>query len=106
MDDDFNILEQWSLPQALLARMTPMSNSGGSWGPDGYLYLTGHDHPEIYVMAVPESGDELSWVATVEVEGLNGQGIAWDRSGPARELWGVVRDSNEVLRIRMPAIKP
>ena len=23
-----------------------MSNSGGSWGPDGLLYCTGHDHPE------------------------------------------------------------
>ena len=104
LDDAFGIEQSWSLPQDLLARMRPMSNSGGSWGDDGYLYLTGHDHPEIYVMAVPASGEELLWVATVIVEGFNGQGIAWDRSGPEQELWGIIRASNEILRIRMPPI--
>jgi len=104
LNDAFGIEQSWSLPRDLLPRMRPMSNSGGSWGDDGYLYLTGHDHPEIYVMVVPENGDELVWVATVTVTGFNGQGIAWDRSGPDRELWGIIRASSQVLRIRMPAI--
>lgn len=104
MNDEFTILQQWSLPDALLARMTPMSNSGGSWGPDGYLYLTGHDHPEIYVVAAPDAGAELAWIATVAVDGLNGQGIAWDRSTGDRELWAVQREDRQVLRLAMPAI--
>ena len=41
MNDAFQILQRWTLPEEILARMTPMSNSGGSWGRDGFLYLTG-----------------------------------------------------------------
>jgi hypothetical protein len=104
LNDTFGIEQSWSLPQELLSRLRPMSNSGGSWGADGYLYLSGHDRPEIYVMSVPEHGEELVWVATVTVPGFNGQGIAWDRSRPGRELWGIIRASNQVLRIRLPAI--
>ncbi len=54
--NEFLVLEAWTLPLEVLDRMRPMSNSGGSWGPDGYLYLTGHDHGELYVMEIPEFG--------------------------------------------------
>lgn len=105
MDDDFRVLEQWSLPAALHPRLTPMSNSGGSWGKDGYLYLTGHDYPEIYVMQIPATGGTLEWVATVHVPGLNGQGIAWDRSVTEPVLWGILKSRSEVYRIQMPTIE-
>ncbi len=104
MDDQFQILEQWSLPAALHPKMTPMSNSGGSWGNDGYLYLTGHDYPELYVMRIPASGGTLDWVATVHIPGLNGQGIAWDRTDEGNKLWGILKEDEEVYRIRMPQI--
>ena len=104
MDAAFNILERWTLPASLLERLRPMSNSGGSWGQDGYLYLTGHDLPEIYVMALPGDGSELRWVATVTVPGYSGQGIAWDRSAESRDLWGINRAGREVLRLRIPVI--
>ncbi|MCB1664636.1 MAG: hypothetical protein KDI28_02610 [Pseudomonadales bacterium] len=104
MDDAFRILEQWSLPAALYPRLTPMSNSGGSWGADGYLYLTGHDYPEIYVMRPPVTGGTLEWVATVHVPGLNGQGIAWDRTIAEPVLWGILKSRSEVYRIHMPKI--
>jgi len=104
MDDEFNILEQWRLPEDLLPRLRPMSNSGGSWGPDGYLYLTGHDHPEIYVMTIPEAGQILKWETTVVIEGFDGQGIAWDRSENNSVLWGILRDSSEVVQLLMPTI--
>lgn len=32
---DFRIVESWTMPQSLLVRFEDMSNSGGSWGPDG-----------------------------------------------------------------------
>lgn len=105
MDDAFRILEQWKLPEALHPKLTPMSNSGGSWGDDGYLYLTGHDYPEIYVMRLPAAGGTLDWVATVHVPELNGQGIAWDRTVDGRELWGILKNGSRVFRIGMPPIE-
>jgi len=106
LDQDFSVLQQWALPDEILARMSPMSNSGGSWGTDGYLYLTGHNYPEIYVMRVPETGSTLDWVATVAVPGLDGQGIAWDRTATDRELWAILRNNRQVLRIQMPELPP
>jgi len=103
-DDDFEILQSWSLPAEILRRMSPMSNSGGSWGSDGYLYLSGHDDPEIYVMALPEAGSELDWLATVRLPGLNGQGIAWDRSIEDSILWAILRSTRQVLKIEMPVL--
>lgn len=103
-DDDFEVLQSWSLPAEILRRMSPMSNSGGSWGGDGYLYLSGHDDPEIYVMALPEAGSELDWLATVRLPGLNGQGIAWDRSIEDSILWAILRSTRQVLKIEMPVL--
>lgn len=103
-DDDFQVLRSWSLPAEILRRMSPMSNSGGSWGSDGYLYLSGHDDPEIYVMALPEAGPELDWLATVRLPGLNGQGIAWDRSIDGNILWAILRSTRQVLKIEMPVL--
>ncbi len=104
MDDQFQILEQWAIPAALHPKMSPMSNSGGSWGPDGFLYLTGHDYPEIYVMQIPATGGTLDWVATVHIPGLNGQGIAWDRTVEEAVLWGILKSDKEVYRIEMPTL--
>lgn len=103
-DDDFRITAAWTLPIEILDRVRPMSNSGGSWGPDGLLYLTGHDHGEIYVMQIPEAGSTLDWVASVEVPVLEGQGIAWDRSVPGRFLWGINKGERKVVKIKMPEI--
>jgi len=106
MDEQFRVLARWTLPQGILERIAPMSNSGGSWGPDGYLYLTGHDHPEIYVVQVPARGMELRWVATVEAPGIHGQGIAWDRSSDGRILWGIRKRDRKVLQMDIPEIAP
>jgi hypothetical protein len=104
MDDEFAILERWIIPPQLMARMMPMSNSGGSWGADGYLYLTGHDYPEVYVTAIPAAGSQLEWIATVQVSELNGQGIAWDRSTQSPILWSILRRTREVFQVNMPEV--
>ncbi|WGL16499.1 hypothetical protein PVT68_17265 [Microbulbifer bruguierae] len=106
MDDDFRVLQRWTLPASILERIAPMSNSGGSWGADGYLYLTGHDHPEIYVVQLPEQGAALQWVSTVLAPEIHGQGLAWDRSGPANTLWGIRKRDRKVFRMQMPEILP
>lgn len=106
MNDQFQILEKWQLPAGILKRISPMSNSGGSWGPDGLLYLTGHDHGEIYVMALPDYGSELSWLATVAAPDIHGQGIAWERSQKERILWGIRKKDRKVFQMLVPEVVP
>lgn len=105
LDDDFKVLQHWLFPPELHERFTPMSNSGGSWGDDGYLYITGHDHPELYVLQVPEQGSEVEWLATVKVPWIEGQGIAWDQSAEGRVMWGMSRRNREVFRFEVPEIR-
>ncbi len=56
---DFRAVESWTLPKVLLDKFEDMSNSGGSWGPDGALYLSGHDPAELYRMRFPKAGSVL-----------------------------------------------
>lgn len=102
MDDDFQVVESYTIPKEILDRFEQMSNSGGSWGPDGRLWLTGHDLPEAYVMTLPDAGSELEWVATIKLPGIQGQGIAWDDARQNSTLWGISRNSSEVLSYRIP----
>ena len=106
LSEEFDIQQSWTLPKHLLDRMTPMSNSGGSWGPDGYLYLTAHDYGEIYVMQLPKAGSVLHYAATVKIEGaLEGQGIAFDRTQKDSILWGINNITREVFKMKMPKIE-
>lgn len=86
----------WVLPPALVNEFSPYSNSGGAWGPDGFLYLTGHDAPTVYRVALPAAG------ATLELKGrismpIEGQGIAWDRSVDIPRLYGIRRSARTVV---------
>ncbi|MCC6981631.1 MAG: cycloisomerase [Bauldia sp.] len=103
-DENWQVVEGWTIPPAILERFELMSNSGGSWGPDGNLWLSGHDPAEVYVMALPEIGSELVWLATVPAE-IQGQGIAWDRTADVPTLWGIVRPDRRVTvtEITIPA---
>jgi hypothetical protein len=78
-DDDFKELGRRTFPEKVYKRFSPYSCSGGSWGPDGLLYCSGHDRPELYAMRLPEEGGVLELVGIMQVES-RGQGIAWDRS--------------------------
>ena len=86
---DFRFLEAWVMPRAILDKFEEMSNSGGSWGPDGFLYLTGHDPAEVYKMRLPRAGSVLELVETIPAN-IRGQGIAWDRSDRG-VLYGIIR---------------
>ena len=86
---DFRPVQSWTLPKAILDKFEDMSNSGGSWGPDGYLYLTGHDPAELYRMRLPKAGSILELVDVIPMN-IRGQGIAWDRSQPG-VIYGIIR---------------
>jgi hypothetical protein len=92
-------------PPELIARFAGYSSSGGSFGPDGLLYVTGHDAPEVYALRIPATGDVLEWVGTAPAP-IAGQGIAWDPFGSqpgAGSLWGIVRGHRQVRRLRAEA---
>lgn len=101
MDDDFRILEAWVFPEDLLSKFKPMSNSGGSWGPDGRLYVTGHDLPEVYAIEIPDAGSTLNWVATLSLPDIEGQGIAWDRTAIEPILYGIQRSTRKLVWVRV-----
>ena len=88
-DKNWQVIEGWIFPVSLLDRFADMSNSGGSWGPDGSLYLTGHDPAEVYKIRFPTAGSILE-VDEIIPANIRGQGIAWDRSSPGI-LYGIIR---------------
>jgi hypothetical protein len=102
LDDDLHVAEAYTIPEVILDRFRPMSNSGGSWGPDGRLWLTGHDLGEAYVMEPPTAGSELRWIATVALPGVEGQGIAWDLGSRQPTLWAIKRSTRQVLQFDAP----
>ncbi len=100
------IAQSWIFPEELVSEnFSPMSNSGGSFGPDGWLYITGHDASAAYVLQIPSAGSILIWVATVDLPDIAGQGIAWDRSARAQggngTLYGISRESRQVVEMRV-----
>lgn len=96
-DNEWRVAETWVLPKALVEKFGDMSNSGGSWGPDGRLWITGHDKAEAYAVTLPEAGSVLRWTATLSLDSA-GQGIAWDRSD-RQVIWGIVRGAKGENRV-------
>jgi hypothetical protein len=101
-DDNWQWQEAWVLPEKLIPKFEVMSNSGGSWGPDGLLYLSGHDPAEVYVMKLPEAGSVLQWIDTIPLN-IAGQGIAWDRSEPGT-IYGIIRSKLQVTASKLKNI--
>ena len=83
-------VKAWTFPEEVRASWAGSSCSGGSWGPDGYLYTTGHDEARAYVLEV-DANDRLKYVRTEEGVGFFGQAIAWDHSSDKPVLWGIVK---------------
>lgn len=103
MDSTWRERGGWMLPDSVLDRLAPHSASGGGIGPDGLLYLTGHDREEMYVLAFPKLGPELIHVATIDIA-LQGQAFAWDPRQNTRVVWGISRPNREVRAFDVPAI--
>ncbi|KQN04629.1 hypothetical protein ASE85_06330 [Sphingobium sp. Leaf26] len=95
MDDGFRQEAAWTFPQQVLARFAPFSCSGGSWSKDGRLYVTGHDRPEMYELALPEAGSVLEWKRTIGIASP-GQAIDWDPKVAGR-LWSVDRKQTTLV---------
>lgn len=103
-DRDWRRISGWILPQKILASMRPASSSGGAWGPDGLLYMTGHDRPEIYVLRVPRAGAVLEHVATIAAP-IEGQAFSFDLSVEDRIVYAIDRSEREVRVLRLPSVE-
>ena len=94
-DAGWRRVQGWAYPQTLVSKLGQYTISGGTFGPDGLLYCTGHDNPEIYVLSFPEGGGALKLEATFPAPN-QGQGIAWDRSEPWT-LYSIDRPKKEII---------
>jgi hypothetical protein len=94
----------WLFPASVLERMAPYAASGGALGPDGFLYLLGHDRPELYVVARPPMGPTLVHIATIAVE-AEGQAFGWAGDG-SRTIFTIDRRLRQVRSIDVPPVSP
>ncbi len=101
-DADWRRTGGWLLPSTVLERMAPHAASGGAIGPDGWLYLLGHDRPEMYVVARPPMGPVLIHVATIALE-AEGQAFSWSQDG-TRTIFTIDRRKGLVRMITLPAV--
>ena len=93
--------QSWTFPEEVVRHWGKMSCSGGSWGPDGYLYTTGHNQSEAYVLEV-DKDNHLKYVRTEKGVGFFGQAIAWDRFSKEPILWGIVKNKSISLTLIPP----
>jgi len=93
----------WLFPDSVMERMAPYAASGGALGPDGYLYIMGHDRPEMYVLARPKQGPVLVHIATIDLDGA-GQAFSFDPEVEGR-VWIVDRPEDVLRQIALPPME-
>ncbi len=86
-------------PAEVVAKFGKNSSSGGSFGPDRHLFITGHDAQELYVMDLPVEGDVWTWKTAIPIS-AHGQAFAWDRSAPSL-FYSIDRKTKEVIVSRI-----
>jgi hypothetical protein len=101
-DDNWQQLQSWLFPPEVMATWGVSSCSGGDWGNDGLLYVTGHDAAQLHVLRLPAQGVTLEYVTTIEVP-FEGQSWAWDRSAD-RVIYGISRARQEVIAAQIPPV--
>lgn len=95
LDEHWQVLQAWAFPADLIAHFAGSSSSGGDFGPDGHLYVTGHDARELYVLDLPPAGKEAIWRDTIPLS-TAGQAFAWDPTAPSL-LYSIERRTREVV---------
>jgi len=95
LDTRFIPQESWLFPEDVLNAFGRDSASGGRWGRDGLLYVTGHDRPELYVLSLPVAGGRLRHVST-RVIAFHGQAFDWDVINQ-RAIWGIDRQRHMLI---------
>ncbi|MBB5033997.1 3-keto-disaccharide hydrolase [Prosthecobacter vanneervenii] len=94
-DAQWKKLGELRFPRPLVLKFGKNSSSGGSFGPQGHLFITGHDAQELYVLDLPAQGDVLGWQTAIPIS-AHGQAFAWDRSQEG-VLYSIDRKTHEVI---------
>jgi hypothetical protein len=103
-DDQWQMQQSWLFPQRVIDTWGRSACSGGDWGDDGLLYVTGHDAPELYALRLPRQGVTLEYVTTIAVP-FEGQGWSWDRSARGeRVIYGISRKRQEIVAASIPIV--
>jgi len=98
-DAQWKKLSELRFPRPMVLKFGKNSSSGGSFGPQGHLFITGHDAQELYVLDLPALGDVLSWQTAIPIS-AHGQAFAWDRSQEG-VLYSIDRKTHEVIVSRV-----
>lgn len=98
-DSNWKPTAEIRFPAEMVAKFGKNSSSGGSFGPDRHLFITGHDTQELYVVDLPVAGDVWAWKTAIPIS-AHGQAFAWDRSAPAL-LYSIDRKAHEVIVSRV-----
>ncbi len=98
-DSNWKPFAEIRFPAEMVAKFGKNSSSGGSFGPDRHLYITGHDAQELYVMDPPVIGDVWTWKTAIPIS-AHGQAFAWDR-GEDGVLYSIDRKTYEVIVSRV-----
>lgn len=103
-DRQWRRLEGWVFPPELLRQFEAYSSSGGAFGPEGLLYVAGHDRQELYLLRLPRMGSVLEWVDTLAM-GAEGQAFGWDPEDP-EVLYTILKRERAVIESRREKIGP
>ncbi len=94
-DDKGNRRESWVYPPELVEKFGKYSSSGGAFGPDGRLYITGHDNKELYVVSFPAGGSYMVWEDTTPFPS-EGQAFVFDPEDPTL-IFSIIKREREVI---------
>lgn len=97
-DAQWKKLGELGFPAEVVAKFGRNSSSGGSFGPGGNLFITGHDAQELYVLDLSSKG-ALMWRGVIPIS-AHGQAFAWDRSAVGI-LYSIDRKTSEVIVSRV-----
>ena len=75
-DDQWREVARWTYPKKVISQLGPYSLSGGIWRGDE-LWVTGHDDPVAFRLALPKQGGVLQYLGQHTVP-FAGQGLAND----------------------------
>jgi endonuclease/exonuclease/phosphatase family metal-dependent hydrolase len=75
-DDQWREVARWTYPNKVISQLGRYSLSGGIWRGDE-LWVTGHDDPVVFRLAVPKKGGELHYLGQQGVP-FTGQGFSND----------------------------
>ncbi len=103
-DDQWRRMGGWVFPQGILDIFGGSSCSGGVVGPDGQIFITGHDAKYLFVLKFPQAGSVLQWVDSIPISG-EGQSFAWNPRTQGL-FYSIVKKGQQVIESRITKKQP